>query len=261
MRKIPIYQLDAFADRLFAGNPAAVCPLDDWLPDDVMQSIGAENNLAETAFIVGGNGSYDIRWFTPAVEVDLCGHATLAAGHVVMNHLERGRDDVGFGSRSGRLLVARRGDRLELDFPARSADAHDAPTELLRGLGSVPGEVYLCADDYLTLFADEAAVAALKPDFSMLARLANRGVMATAPGTTVDFVSRFFAPAVGIDEDPVTGSAHCALAPFWAQRLGKTTLQARQISKRGGNIECEVRGDRVLLRGRVVEYLRGEIAA
>jgi predicted PhzF superfamily epimerase YddE/YHI9 len=255
--EIPIYHLDAFVtDGVFTGNPAAVCPLAAWLPDDVMQKIAAENNLAETAFLIGGDGKYHIRWMTPAVEVDLCGHATLAAGRVVFSVLEKGRTDVRFRSASGELAVRAEGDLLFLDFPSRPPAACEPRAEVGEALGQRPAELW-SSRDYLAVFASEAEVRALAPDMALMKRL-DRAVIVTAPGAgDVDFVSRFFAPLFGIDEDPVTGSAHCTLVPYWSRRLGKKRLRARQVSRRGGDLRCEDRGDRVAIGGRVAAYLDG----
>lgn len=257
--KLPIFQLDAFSDRLFAGNPAAVCPLGEWLPDAVMQSIAAENNLAETAFLVGGGGRYHIRWMTPETEVDLCGHATLASAWVVLHELEPGRQEVVFDSASGPLAVRRRDDLLELDFPARPAQPASAPAGLAEALRAVPSATFASQRDWLAVFASEADVRALQPDMARLRELPLAAVVATAPGDDCDFVSRFFAPALGVDEDPVTGSAHCVLAPFWADGLGRNPLRARQVSRRGGLLSCTVDGARVRIAGAVTPYLRGTI--
>lgn len=257
--KLRIYQVDAFAEKLFQGNPAAVCPLEEWLPDELMQSIAAENNLAETAFYVAEGGGYRLRWFTPVTEVDLCGHATLAAAHVVFEESGGAESEqVTFDSRSGPLKVRRDGERLTLDFPAEEVRACEAPEALRRGLGAEPSECYRGAD-YMAVLESEAAVRALRPDFRALGELDTRGVIATAKGDEVDFVSRFFAPRYGIDEDPVTGSAHCALAPYWAKRLGKSALKARQLSRRGGELDCTVEGERVFISGKAVRYLEGTI--
>jgi predicted PhzF superfamily epimerase YddE/YHI9 len=257
--RIPMYQVDAFADRLFAGNPAAVCPLEAWLPDETMQAIGAENNLSETAFLVPEGEGYRLRWFTPKVEVDLCGHATLASASVVFTHLRSDWDRVVFHTLSGRLEVARDGDLLVLDFPARPPRLCDVPDELVTALVTEPDAVLL-AHEYMAVYPDEQTVRSLVPDMPRLAAVTREfGVIVTAPGEDCDFVSRFFAPAVGISEDPVTGSAHCALTPYWAERLGKRKLHARQVSARGGELWCEDRGDRVAIAGRAVPYLEGTI--
>jgi PhzF family phenazine biosynthesis protein len=256
--KLHQYQIDAFTRQIFHGNPAAVCPLPHWLDDVLLQAIATENNLSETAFFVPTPQGYHLRWFTPVAEVDLCGHATLAAAHVLFEHLGHPGATIHFNSRSGPLIVARQGDRLEMDFPARVAHPCAMPTALLEGLGQLPVEV-LEADDYLAVFADEATVRALRPDYTRLAQLDLRGVCITAPGRDADFVSRFFAPKFGIPEDPVTGSAHCELAPYWAARLGKTTFHARQISQRGGEVDCQLNGDRVLLSGHAVTFMTAEI--
>ena len=261
---INYFHVDAFAQRPFAGNPAGVCPLPAWLPAEVMQQIAAENQLAETAFIVpraGTGGQYDIRWFTPAVEIDLCGHATLASAHVLFTHLGFGGPKVVFHSQSGPLEVSREADgRLTLDFPSRPPQPLAThPTGLVDGLRATPLHV-LAARDLLAVFSTEAEVLALKPDIARIAALEYVGVIATAPGSNgVDFVSRFFAPRVGVPEDPVTGSAHSTLIPYWAEKLGKTELRARQVSARGGDLWCRLRGDRVDISGYAVTYSTGEI--
>jgi len=259
-RAIRIFQIDAFVtgDGPFSGNPAAVCPLDEWVDDRVMQQIAAENNLAETAFFVGGDSRYHIRWFTPALEIDLCGHATLASAAVVFDTLEKSRTRVVFDSQSGPLSVERAGERLELDFPARPPQPCEVPGELLAALGGTPQEV-LAARDYFLVYGSEAEVRALRPDFARLRRLDRLGVIATAPGAQADFVSRFFAPNAGVDEDPATGSAHCTLIPYWSRRIGKTSLFAHQASARGAALWCADRGDRVGIAGRTVTYLEGTI--
>jgi predicted PhzF superfamily epimerase YddE/YHI9 len=258
--RLPIYQVDAFAEKLFGGNPAAICPLPDWLPDTTMQAIAAENNLAETAFFVREGSGYALRWFTPAVEVDLCGHATLASAHVVFSFLEPARERVSFRTlKAGVLTVARDGDRLMMDFPARPAVAVEPPPGLLAALGGVPREV-LKARDHVVVYGSAAEVAALKPNSAALGKVDCWAAMATAPGEdSVDFVSRFFAPRQGIDEDPATGSSHCTLVPYWAHRLGKRELKARQLSRRVGTLSCALHGDRVGIGGRAVLYLEGEI--
>jgi PhzF family phenazine biosynthesis protein len=248
------FVVDAFTARPFAGNPAAVVPLETWLPDATMQAIAAEMNLSETAFVCEDH----IRWFTPAVEVDLCGHATLATARVL------DRDHVRFASRSGPLEVRKAGDRFVLDFPSRPPRAFDdAPTiaRLAEALGAAPREVLL-SRDLVAVFDDAAAIRALAPDFGKLAAIDTHGVIVTAPGEDdVDFVSRFFVPQQGIPEDPVTGSAHCTLIPLWAGRLGKTRLAARQLSRRGGELDCALRGDRVDIGGHAVLVARGTLLA
>ena len=259
--RLPIYQVDAFADAVFAGNPAAVVPLEAWLPDATLLAIAAENNLAETAFFVRGGGRCELRWFTPAVEVDLCGHATLATAFVIATVLEPGRDRFVFSTReAGELTVTREGERFTLDFPARPAGPAEPHPDLLAGLGGPKPAAVLGGRDYLVVYDDPAAVTALRPDMVKLAGLDRFAVCATAPGRDgLDFVSRFFAPSQGIPEDPVTGSAHCTLIPYWAERLGKTALSARQVSARGGNLACELVGDRVKIGGTAVLYLEGVI--
>lgn len=256
---IPIYQVDAFADRVFGGNPAAVCPLDTWLPDAVMQAIAAENNLSETAFFVPRGDDYDLRWFTPGVEVDLCGHATLGSAWVIFNRLAPERSVVRFHTRSGVLTVKRDGDSLAMDLPANPAKPCDDAPGLLEALGAKPPEVLTTRDHFVAVFPTQAEVRDLAPDFGRMAALDRWAVMVTAPGDDVDFVSRFFAPRKGVPEDPVTGSAHCVLTPFWAARLGRNELTARQISRRGGSLRCRLLGDRVELVGRVAPYLQGTI--
>ncbi len=259
--RLPLYQVDAFTDSLFGGNPAAVCPLETWLPDATMQAIAAENNLSETAFFVRDGGDYTLRWFTPTVEVDLCGHATLAAGHVVFRFLEPRRETVSFRTlKAGTLAVSKRADMLVMDFPARPASPADPPQGLLAALGGAARDV-LQARDYLVVYDSAAEIAALKPDLAALAKVDCWAAIVTAPGENgIDFVSRFFAPAQGVPEDPVTGSAHCTLVPYWAQRLGKTELEARQLSRRGGALRCTLQGDRVNIGGRAVVYLECQIS-
>lgn len=263
--RIPIFQVDAFADRPFEGNPAAVVPLDAWLPDDAMQAIAAENNLAETAFFVAEGDGYRLRWFTPSVEVDLCGHATLASAYVLYSKLGFRGDAVAFETRGGPLTVVRDGDGLlAMDFPAFNPEPCDAPTGLAAALGADPAAL-LKTRNFLAVFDTASAVAALAPDTRALAGVLgplDMGLIATAPGdedSGWDFVSRFFAPAHGVDEDAVTGSAHCTSVPYWASRLGKTELVARQISTRGGTLYCSDAGERVILRGRCADYLTGEV--
>jgi PhzF family phenazine biosynthesis protein len=256
--RIPYYHVDAFTSRQFAGNPAGVCPLQGWLPDETLQKIAFENNLSETAFFVARGDGFDLRWFTPAIEVDLCGHATLAAAFVIFKYLDYAGSAVRFQSKSGLLTVERQGERLVLDFPARSPIPCPAPEALVRGLGQTPVEVRR-ARDYLAVLATQDDVAALKPDVDWLSQLDCLGIIVTAPGIGVDFVSRFFAPRAGIPEDPVTGSAHCSLIPYWSERLKKTQLAALQLSARGGELFCEHAGERVKIGGHAVTYLSGEI--
>jgi PhzF family phenazine biosynthesis protein len=259
--QIPIYQVDAFTDRVFAGNPAAVCPLESWLPDGTLQAIAAENNLAETAFFVPAEGGYELRWFTPTVEIDLCGHATLATACVIMTLLDPGRERVSFQTRrAGKLTVAREGDRFTLDFPARPPVASEGHPDLVPALGgAAPEALFEAAGKYLVVYTDEETVRGIRPDFRRLPGPRGFGVIVTAPGREVDFVSRYFAPAHGIDEDPVTGAAHCTLTPYWAGRLGRTVLEARQVSARGGALTCALDGDRVRMTGAAVLYLQGTI--
>jgi PhzF family phenazine biosynthesis protein len=256
--KIRQYQVDAFARRVFEGNPAAVCPLDAWLEDELLQAIATENNLSETAFFVPSGAGFALRWFTPAAEVDLCGHATLAAAHVLFEILDYPQPVIEFATRSGKLLVERRDGLLAMDFPASLPQPCPPPAALLAGLGRRPVEV-LAAADYVAVFADEGEVRALAPDMAKLGQLDRRGVCVTAPGREVDFVSRFFAPKLDVPEDPVTGSAHCELAPYWAARLGKTDLSAFQVSRRGGEVLCSLEGERVILQGRAVTFMTAEI--
>lgn len=258
MPQIPIYQVDAFASRPFGGNPAAVCPLPAWLPDETLLAIAAENNLAETAFIVEENGRLHIRWFTPGSEVDLCGHATLATAHVYFHELGYRGDEIIFGSQSGELRVRREDDRLALDFPSRPPQPAELPPGALEAIGGQPLEVWK-SRDYLLVYAGEDEVRALDPNFNLLRKVEGFGYIATATSERYDFVSRFFAPGVGINEDPVTGSAHCTLIPFWAGRYGKTRLRAYQASARGGELFCELRGERVSIAGYSVLFLKGQI--
>jgi PhzF family phenazine biosynthesis protein len=257
--KLRLFQIDAFTSRVFGGNPAAIVPLEHWLDDETLQSIAAENNLSETAFFVGEKGYFHIRWMTPTDEVDLCGHATLAAAWVVFNEIEKGRTEVHFRSKSGPLRVSAVDDTLSLDFPSRPPEPSDgAAAALAAALGARPREV-LASRDYLAVYETEDEVRALKPDMPNVAALDRLGVIVTAPGRDCDFVSRFFVPSVGIPEDPVTGSAHCTLVPYWSKRLRKSKLFARQVSARGGELWCEDRGERVRIAGRCVRFLEGTI--
>jgi len=256
--KIPVYQVDAFADRPSTGNPAAVCPLKRWLSDEAMQAIAGENNLSETAFFIPTQQGFHLRWFTPTTEVDLCGHATLAAAFVLFHCLHYAKDTVLFETRSGMLQVSRSDDGLVMDFPAHMPSSCALPAAIAQAFSSKPLEC-LKAEDYLVVFQSEAEIVAAQPDISSLATLDLRGVIITAASHHHDFVSRFFAPHCGIDEDPVTGSAHTQLAPYWSAQLKRNTLQAQQLSARGGQLVCEVIGNRVMITGKAVLYMQGEI--
>jgi len=253
--RIPFYQIDAFANQVFKGNPAGVCPLKKWLPDDILLAVAAENNLSETAFFIPQQDYFDLRWFTPVAEVDLCGHATLASAYVIFNELDYKGEAILFQSHSGPLRVNRDNKRLALDFPTRFPEPCDPPPDLLKGLSGNPQEI-LQAEDYLVIYSTEDEIRNLNPDMEKLIRFP-RGVIASAPGDDCDFVSRFFVPALGIPEDPVTGSAHCVLTPYWSQRLGKRNLYARQISSRGGELFCADAGERTIIAGEAVKYLAG----
>lgn len=256
--RLPIYQVDAFTDEVFKGNPAAVCPLERWLPDERMQQIAQENNLSETAFFVEEESGYRLRWFTPTTEVDLCGHATLASAHVLFERLNYRDETIRFRSRSGELKVVKDEDRLVMDFPAAGLDKADLPESLERAVGIPPSDLYRDTD-YLYVLETENQVRGLNPDMRLLREVEARGIIVTAPGTEADFVSRFFAPAAGVDEDPVTGSAHTMLAPYWSGRFGKKILTGRQVSERGGTVFCTVNGDRVHIAGNAVLYMEGGI--
>ena len=254
-----LYQVDAFTREVFSGNPAAVCPLERWLPEATMQSIAAENNLSETAFFAREGDGYRLRWFTPAVEVDLCGHATLASAWVLFNKLGHADDSVTFHTLSGKLEVARQGDLLVMDFPARPANPVEPCAGLLEALGGTP-EAVLAARDHLVVYATAAEVRELKPDMARLQGADSYAAIATAPGEgDYDCVSRFFAPAQGVPEDPVTGSAHCTIVPYWAERLGKSTIRAYQASSRGGELLCEMHGERITIAGHCAFYMQGKI--
>ncbi|MGB7150056.1 MAG: PhzF family phenazine biosynthesis protein [Terriglobales bacterium] len=258
--RTPIFQIDAFTTRRFAGNPAAVMPMDSFLDDAALQAIAAENNLAETAFLVREDGDYRLRWFTPAVEVPLCGHATLASAAVVMERLEPGRMAVVFHSASGPLTVNRANGAYVMNFPARPSDPVSAPDGLAEALGVAPLEVFVNTFNYMAVLENAQTLRKVAPDMAALARLDRPGVIVTAAGDgKFDFVSRYFAPAKGIPEDPVTGAAHCMLAPYWAKRLGKIAFRAYQASRRGGEISCRLIRDRVELEGTCVFYLEGEV--
>jgi PhzF family phenazine biosynthesis protein len=256
--KLDIYQIDAFADKVFEGNPAAVCPLEEWVSDDLLQKIAEENNLSETAFIVPENQGFELRWFTPGAEVDLCGHATLAAAYVLYNHLGYSGPEISFSTRSGNLVVKKAAKGLRIDFPASMPVAVQSPNNLAAGLGQEPKEV-LAAFDYIAVLDSEDEVENLSPDFSKWMDLNLRGVVVTAPGNDVDFVSRCFFPKLRVNEDPVTGSAHCELAPYWGERLGLKNLKAKQLSKRTGLVECGLVDDRVIIFGNAVSYMQGQI--
>lgn len=258
--KIPIYQIDAFTANVFSGNPAAVCLLDWWIDDARLQAIAAENNLSETAFLVQNGNGFDIRWFTPVTEVALCGHATLASAFVLFVCRNLGEDAIRFQTRkSGTLTVTRQGDLLEMDFPARPAGHQAPPDGLGQALGVTPENVYVSEEDVMVVLDSEKAVVGVRPDFAALEHVECRGVIITAPGEQCDFVSRFFAPRVGVPEDPVTGSAHCVLIPYWATVLNKEELHALQVSKRGGEVFCGLAGDRVRISGKAALYLEGMI--
>lgn len=256
---ISFFQVDAFTDHLFGGNPAGVCPLDHWLADEVMQKIAMENNLSETAFFVKEDAGFHIRWFTPKVEVNLCGHATLASAHVIFHYPGYNGEMISFQSKSGILNVTKEGEMLILDFPANKPQRTALPDDFVQSLNITPIQCYRGKEDYLLLYKSQQEIEALIPDFRRLEKVDARAVIVTAPGDKVDFVSRFFAPRVGVDEDPVTGSAHTVLIPFWAEKLGKTEMKALQLSRRGGTLFCRLRGDRVDIGGNAVTYLKGEI--
>lgn len=255
---IPYYVVDAFADGPFSGNPAGVCPLQQWLPDNVLQNIAAENNLAETAFFVKEGDAYRLRWFAPAAEVDLCGHATLAAAHVLYDELGERQSPLRFQTRSGLLTVERLSRQLQLDLPKIQLETCIAPQDLIDGLGAQPGMVFR-AMDWVCVYNDESAIRSLTPNLETLKRLDLRGVLVTSPGKDVDYVLRCFGPRVGIPEDPATGSAHSMLAPYWSQRLGKTSLAARQVSARGGRFRCEATDNRVKVSGSARTYMKGNL--
>jgi PhzF family phenazine biosynthesis protein len=257
--KLRIYQADAFASGLFKGNPAAVVPLNEWLPDGIMQQISAENNLSETAFFIPEGDHFHIRWFTPKAEVNLCGHATLATAHVLFNELNFQKNQLVFNSKSGLLTVEKIGNKLQLDFPADLAQPVKSVSVFAEALGFGPIATFKGRTDYLLLFDSEEIIRNMNPNFYLLKQTDARGIIVTAKGNKVDFVSRFFAPGVGIDEDPVTGSAHTTLVPFWSEKLNKTEFTALQLSERGGELWCSLVGNRVLIAGKAVTYLRGEI--
>jgi PhzF family phenazine biosynthesis protein len=257
--KLTLYQIDAFASKLFSGNPAAVIPLDKWIDDELMQNLAMENNLAETVFFVPNGNDFDIRWFTPEVEINLCGHATLASAYVLYNILGYKKSTINFHCKSGPLYVSRDGDVINLDFPSWKPERiTEYPPELLASLGNPEINGVYKYRDYLVELNNEEVIRKLAPDFTLMKK-AREKVIVTAPGKEVDFVSRFFAPTAGIDEDPVTGSAHSQLIPFWNYKLGKDKMIARQLSRRGGEVFCEQKGERVIMGGKCVFYMKGEI--
>ena len=258
--KIPIYQVDAFTSEVFSGNPAAVCLLETWIDDKRLQAIAAENNLSETAFLVQKGNGFDLRWFTPVTEVALCGHGTLASAFVLAACRKWPEDTIRFQTRkSGELVVTKRDDFLDMDFPARPASAQEAPVGIKEALGVEPKETFASAEDLMVVLSSEDFVREVSPDFNALEQIACRGIIITARGDRSDFVSRFFAPGLGVPEDPVTGSAHCVLIPYWAEVLGKNDLHAFQVSKRGGELFCNQAGERVTISGKAVLYLEGTI--
>ena len=257
--KLTIYQVDAFAEKVFEGNPAAVVPLQNWLPDETMQKIALENNLSETAFFCPNEKNFKIRWFTPASEVDLCGHATLATAHVLYNHLGYNADEILFDSRSGIFKVTKNKGLIILNFPSSSVDAKDIPANLKTAFNVYPVKCFAGRNDLMLVFNNESDIIDLRPDFTKIIQLNTRAIICTAPSEKYDFVLRFFAPKVGINEDPVTGSAHTMLIPYWADRLKKTKMIARQVSKRGGTLYCTYLNNRVEIGGKAISYLQGEI--
>jgi len=258
--KLDLYQIDAFTDKVFSGNPAGVVPLGDWLDDDILQKIAAENNLSETAFFVKKDDHYSLRWFTPKVEVDLCGHATLASGYVIMNHLEPGLEKVIFHTKSGELVVQKEGAGYLINFPVWNPKACETPEGLGVALGGVDIQDTFYAEDLFVVLRNENDVKELVPDLELIKSFPFRGIVVTAPGDSSDFVSRAFFPGIGVPEDPVTGSTHCALTPYWSRQLGKETLTAKQISSRGGELLCSLVGDTVNISGDVALYLKGVIS-
>jgi PhzF family phenazine biosynthesis protein len=257
--EIPLYQIDAFTNHIFGGNPAAVCPLDQWLDDDLMQKIAEENNLSETAFFVQKGTQYEIRWFTPKIEIELAGHPTLAAAYVIFNYCNHGSNKISFSSKSGELTITQDGDLIRMNFPSMKPVKAKENDLLNRALGQTPVELYRTRD-YLAVYRSEQEILSIDPDFGLLKQLDCLGVIVSAPGDGADFVSRCFAPAAGINEDPVTGSAHSTLIPYWAQRLNKDTLHAYQLSRRGGELFCRNLGNRVEISGRAAPYLKGTIS-
>jgi len=256
--KLPIYQIDAFAENTFEGNPAAICPLSEWLPDQVMQSIAEENNLSETAFFVPTEQGFHIRWFTPVAEVDLCGHATLASAYVIFTYLGFKEKMINFESRSGLLTVKQNDGLLAMNFPSQPPTPCQTPDEIIQAFKNTPIEC-LKSEDYIVVFGSEEDIVSIQPDFDALSKLDLRGVVITAKSSQYDFIARFFAPKYGINEDPVTGSAYTQLMPYWSKHMGMTKLHAKQVSSRGGEVFCELVGNRVNIAGNAVTYLLGEI--
>jgi len=257
--KLKIYQVDAFTDRLFGGNPAAVVPLNEWLPDSMLQNIALENNVAETAFFVKTPGGFHLRWFTPENEVDLCGHATVASAFILYHHENFRGEEISFESKSGKLTVRKSGDLFTLNFPAYKITPVEATNDVLNAMGKVPAEVFKMNNDLLLVYHDEHTLQMIRPDFGKLKQCAARAVLVTAPSTEADFAYRFFAPKMGIDEDPATGSAQCSLIPYWSSRLNRNALNSIQLSRRRGKLKGELKGDRVEISGNAVLYLEGEI--
>jgi predicted PhzF superfamily epimerase YddE/YHI9 len=259
--RLPIFHVDAFASQVFQGNPAAVCPLDAWIDDAKMQAIAAENNLSETAFFVQEDAHYRLRWFTPTCEVNLCGHATLASGFIFLNKLQPSQDSVKFETRSGPLIVRRDGGLLALDLPASPPWKVPAiPTDLSEGLDPAPQSLWQVKDNYFAIYESEDQVRCVRPNLAVLEKLHPFGVCITGPGDSSDFVSRYFAPSYGIPEDPVTGSTHCSLTPYWAHLLNKQKLHALQVSGRGGELWCELAANRVIVKGNAALYMEGTIS-
>jgi len=256
---VPVFQADAFADVLFEGNPAAVCPLPFWLPDSIMQKIAAENNLSETAFLVKEGEIWHLRWFTPTTEVELCGHATLASAHILFHHLHQPAREIIFSTMSGILKAKKIENMIELDFPADQPTQAPLPEGISEALGAMPTLCLKGISDYMLVYEREEDIISLNPDFELLRKTKARGVIVTAPGKNYDFVSRFFGPQVGINEDPVTGSAHTLLVPYWSEKTGKRSLTARQVSSRGGTLYCTLAGNRVRIAGKAVTYMEGKI--
>ena len=256
--KIPTYQIDAFANKVFQGNPAAICPLNERLPDETLIAIAEENNLSETAYFIETNKGFHIRWFTPTTEVDLCGHATLAAAYVIFNELGYKENSIVFESRSGKLNVKKDNDLLVMDFPAQPASDCELPVEIKQAFNIEPVEC-LKSEDYILVFNNEDDILKAKPKLELLKNIDLRGVIITSRSKSYDFISRFFAPKYGINEDPVTGSAHTQLIPYWAKKLSNNKLHAKQVSKRGGELFCELHNDRVSIAGYAIKYLQGQI--